>query len=543
VQIMGRTEAIGECQAHGCDALMGRGSVGVAGVEGWIEGSNEMATLFAMHVGRSRGSRGMPVGRIAIRMMLLGLILAWVAPAAYASEIVDLRIGSHADFTRVVFELDSPAGYRIERSSPSPGEWELVVSIDASSIPRKVQSDEALIGLVKITPRGNRAVAQIQLRKDGLSLKEMILANPPRIVLDVLAPATVRKKTAPKTIAKAAPVSKPIVEPAPKPRAEPPPAPAPAPKPVAKVETPARVAKAVVKPESRPEPTREQAAPETRTSAAAWGGEQTSADTQPKVVPGTRPTRKPAAAPAAVGEPSEGGVATMGVETPAARPPAPRKVVAKPTPRARLAETDEGMGMTTILAGIVGLIVLAFGALYLRRRGAGEVEADEGQVVGGGDDNPFSGLASSDASQPELRGGEHTGGTPGEVEIGGLEDDPDRKEEPVAASRIEQTSLELDGEQTAVSGIAQPSTQAAGGAEGDEEVMRIMREFERRIASLEGRLDEVSDARERLERQVAAQTEELRVQRAAIARTQRAVRNMSRPEEDGPTEPALRDPQ
>ena len=38
------------------------------------------------------------------------------------------------------------------------------------------------------------------------------------------------------------------------------------------------------------------------------------------------------------------------------------------------------------------------------------------------------------------------------------------------------------------------------------------------------------------------QTEELRVQRAAIARTQRAVRNMTRPEDEGPTEPALRDP-
>ena len=54
---------------------------------------------------------------------------------------------------------------------------------------------------------------------------------------------------------------------------------------------------------------------------------------------------------------------------------------------------------------------------------------------------------------------------------------------------------------------------------------------------------EAVDARERLERQVAAQTEELRVQRAAIARTQRAVRNMARPEEDtAATEPALRDP-
>ncbi|MEE8580152.1 MAG: hypothetical protein V3T33_01070, partial [Myxococcota bacterium] len=63
-----------------------------------------------------------------------------------------------------------------------------------------------------------------------------------------------------------------------------------------------------------------------------------------------------------------------------------------------------------------------------------------------------------------------------------------------------------------------------------------------RIAAMENQLTEVGDSRERLERQAAAQTEELRVQRAAIARTQRAVRNLSRPEEDGPTEPALREP-
>ena len=49
-------------------------------------------------------------------------------------------------------------------------------------------------------------------------------------------------------------------------------------------------------------------------------------------------------------------------------------------------------------------------------------------------------------------------------------------------------------------------------------------------------------ARERLERQVAAQSEELRVQRAAIARTQRALRSLSRSEEEQATEPALREP-
>ncbi|MBW2665593.1 MAG: hypothetical protein JRE13_04815 [Deltaproteobacteria bacterium] len=59
---------------------------------------------------------------------------------------------------------------------------------------------------------------------------------------------------------------------------------------------------------------------------------------------------------------------------------------------------------------------------------------------------------------------------------------------------------------------------------------------------MEARLDESNEARERLERQVETQAEELRVQRAAIARTQRAVRSLNRPDEDQATEPALRDP-
>jgi len=77
---------------------------------------------------------------------------------------------------------------------------------------------------------------------------------------------------------------------------------------------------------------------------------------------------------------------------------------------------------------------------------------------------------------------------------------------------------------------------------GDADAMRLMRELERRMAQLESRLDEANAARERLERQVTAQSEELRVQRAAIARTQRALRGMSRGGEEQATEPALRDP-
>jgi hypothetical protein len=81
----------------------------------------------------------------------------------------------------------------------------------------------------------------------------------------------------------------------------------------------------------------------------------------------------------------------------------------------------------------------------------------------------------------------------------------------------------------------------ASTAAPDTDVLRVVHELERRMAALESKLAESNEARERLERQVAAQSEELRVQRAAIARTQRALRTMSRGDEDKATEPALRD--
>jgi septal ring factor EnvC (AmiA/AmiB activator) len=80
-----------------------------------------------------------------------------------------------------------------------------------------------------------------------------------------------------------------------------------------------------------------------------------------------------------------------------------------------------------------------------------------------------------------------------------------------------------------------------GAAAPSNDVMQMIQGFERRMQALEAKLDEANEAREKLERQVAAQSEELRVQRAAIARTQRALRTMSRADEDKATEPALRD--
>jgi hypothetical protein len=86
--------------------------------------------------------------------------------------------------------------------------------------------------------------------------------------------------------------------------------------------------------------------------------------------------------------------------------------------------------------------------------------------------------------------------------------------------------------------VPPPKDEDLPGVRGGEDAG--LREMGRRLQVAENRLDEVTDARDRLERQMSAQAEELRVQRAAIARVQRVLRTLARPDEA--TEPAPRDP-
>ncbi len=493
------------------------------------------------------------VGWFALEFAALVWLSIVAASVASASKITDLRIGAHDDFTRVVFELDRPTGYRIERASPTAGVWELVVSLDATSLPRKVQSQKGLIGLVLITPEGSGSVARIQLKQDGLSLKEMILANPPRIVLDVLSPTratAMAAKAAPKPADVRPTASAAESKPVPKVTAA---APTPTPMPsAAPVEPPAA------------EPLAVEAQPDfvpTAVRTAGLDDEARSADSlDPSLAPdhdrGSDPAPAPPAAAALAAAPPAAAQTAPRRETPSERSaPVPaaervaRRAEAPPVPAAE-ADSDSGIGFGKIGMGIAGLLVIGGAVVYLRRRNSAEVEDDfdEGVEVGGpiglGSDNPFANLRSKDDRQPVLSVPHAADGGTGHFEIGDLDDDDEKKVDAMDAPLIGDSGITFGGSETRVQG---PRTSAGAGdgledeGLGDEETMRIIREIEQRMASLETRLDEAVDARERLERQVAAQTEELRVQRAAIARTQRAVRNMNRPDEEGPTEPALRD--
>jgi hypothetical protein len=143
---------------------------------------------------------------------------------------------------------------------------------------------------------------------------------------------------------------------------------------------------------------------------------------------------------------------------------------------------------------------------------------------------PMGGLFDEQPEQDSSAGGT------AEAQLDDIFGGAEQASEPMGDVSMSQPMSDLPAD--AKRGGASPVAAAPG---ADSDVLRVVHELERRMGQLEAKLEESNEARDRLERQVAAQSEELRVQRAAIARTQRALRTMSRGDDDKATEPALRE--
>lgn len=530
---------------------------------------------------RSRDVRGW--GRAG--PLLLSLAIWASSSIAMAAEIVEVRVGRHDTFTRVVFELDRAAGYRIERAESKTGITELVVSVEAMSIPRQLSSPKSLIKTVDVEPSGRRSVARIVLAKDGLKLKEMILASPPRIVLDVLSDAPIVPmvakapvKAAPKPIAKSTPtaktgstktdstktalnktasaktagaeVAKTPSKSNPLTTARDSKTPAPVvkrdPKPIVVAAKPGVVEKNLGKDAA---PALEAAADSDRviedaldSKADSWDVEMAAKSADDAIDPAADAVDR-----------AHGLVAERAA---AAKSAAAQKARRTPTPlntppeKPMVAESDseKGGGWMTWSLAAVGVVVLLLGAaIVARKRSEGsefDAEDEDSDAAESSADNPFSEVGgdddqmnlgtSDDLTQPRPDAGATIVANPNDIE--------EKESESVVFDSEEDSmdSMEVISRDAVNESLGMPPEMGALPAE----FQQMMRDMNSRVQSLEGRIDELVDARDRLERQVAAQTEELRVQRAAIARTQRAVRNLARPEdeEDEATEPALRDP-
>ena len=543
----------------------------------------EMTTQrFHRFGGGFRSSLRSPSGGDKAWALIVALGLLVIALPAFAAEIVEVRVGKHPTFTRVVFELDRSAGYRIERSDSATGVAELVVSLEASSIPRSIKASKSFIALVEVEPQGGRSVVRVRLSQEGLHLKEMILANPPRIVLDLLneppAIASVAKtKPAPAPSepgtseddafdAVVAQIDREPIQEAFEPE----------PAPVVEIEPAddlyvASVIEATEAVEAEVVTVADQPADE----AEAFIGDDSQADLADAAgVFGSADTLGSADALGSAGagdEPStstpvdEGSRDPYLAENARGNAGAPGQAERKPRPMVAKSTTDDGGDWMTwaLVAGGAVVLLLGRGLFLARRRGASDSDsdnwddADSGQGFGNEETavaaegmNPFA-----DADEATMLGAPDD-----ETIVAPLMNNDDDDATIVSVSDEEKESESVvfdDSEETAMDdmevisrdqvneSLGSPAMPQAMGAGVPEDMAQMFAEMTRRMEGLESRCDELVDARDRLERQVAAQTEELRVQRAAIARTQRAVRNLGRgdeSEEQGATEPALRDP-
>jgi hypothetical protein len=496
---------------------------------------------------------------------------AWLATALFsvqasAASLVEVRVGNHADFTRIVLETDAPVRYELSRATPG----EVRVRLFATASPRKLGSKSKLLKEVVVESDSSGSVARLALKQQAsVDVKEMVLTSPPRIVLDLLP----RKGGAAALEAKAA---------APAPVAVTPPAPAPAPtaaeeKPAAEDAAPPVPAPEEAKLDPAPAPAEEEVpardyASEAKAAreagnAAKEAAAQAELDrlagvppsaaldpaaarrVKPEPVPAAAPVAAPAAgadAPTDEGNAEAEGAAAAAAESEgyeAADDEPPSQVTATdarahvPAPGA-LAFLPSPLDDPLVLGVVGSLLALVAVLTVLRGRSA---RAGEQESLA----SPFS--SAEGYSLPPAEGGVSAATLAPEADMGPLFASAAAREHEVDDGSMfdvgEDEAMREEAKPepapyVAMSSAAAPASSPSYNASDLEGLdMRVIEELERRLAHLETRLEEVVDAKERLERHVAAQTEELRVQRAAIARTQRVLRGVVK-SDDLPTEPA-----
>lgn len=570
--------------------------------------------------------------------LLVCLLVVPLAGTAQATEVVEVRIGNHPTYTRVVFETSAPAGYRIEREEAG-GAKLLALTLDATSRERDISSRSVGVESIRIQEELGKTIARIRLRRSDLILKEMILSNPPRIVLDLEHPEAAAPRlaaAATTTPAASAVAPKPSATQrtkSPRPVAK---APAPAPRPAAPIAAKPAAVEPVAKANPAKAPATLAAEPEAPPATPAapkpykvvnWddpakvpGAEDSAAEEHAAAVremtpgahkPGSMGSKQPLPAPAPATDTASASdaagpaVAQAEAETPktsqATPPVKPAERVARATPPSSSSGSSAGTGSktaagasggateapfdyVTIGAIAAGAVLLALIAMRLVRRRSLPNDLDVTTLAAdaeAAEPEPVVARGPSDLTYPAPRpnaGADQAGAADEDDSVSGAAtkkykvDDLDEAvaqskkkrspNQPTEAYSLAEVSAGTSNEVDHAAGLFDdddsegekamdmevndlPSDRSAPAAPppvmaGDSDLASLVQDLISRVGSLEGRLEEANDARERLERQVAAQSEELRVQRAAIARTQRALRSLSRTEEDQATEPALK---
>jgi hypothetical protein len=464
------------------------------------------------------------------------------ASTAPAARVVDVRIGLHGDHTRVVIELDAPSGHQVERSAGDADS--LAVRLDARGEHRHVLSRSPLVEGVTVEPADGGAVARIALRAPGLDYSEMLLDAPPRIVIDVrrAGAAMAARPKAPEPARSVVKVAEPVAAPGSE---------EPADEPMA----------------AGAEQPRDPFVPPASYRALVEAQQSAAADAPPAAAqkPSTGPVASAPTAPAApeaASVPSASSPPSRVLANPPRTAGLPPPIAAALEPmRGWLAGVDPS-GAVLVLAGLV-VTWIFYRRMLARRTRQRTIEGAGADLTVFGDapETEPAPVQPSDAQEtppafahaPEAPEVTRTFAAPAiavpafgdrgidetavQIPAPGL---PASRPTPqlslVTRSDEEERGWQTLSVPTAPSEpeIAAPPPSPASIPESGEDRVAIL---ERRILRLEGRIEELLESRQRLERYAAAQNEELRVQRAAIARTQRVLRGVVRPEETG-SEPA-----
>jgi hypothetical protein len=166
-----------------------------------------------------RHGRGLPLRARPQLVLLVGLLagaIGTVAGPARAARVVDVRVGRHPDFLRVVFETDAATTFRLEAPGPA---GEIRVRLDADSEPRVVEAPGAASVRVEPLPDGG-SLARIQADAP-VRIESQVLDHPPRVVLDLRREPTQAAAAEGGAPAEAEPAETPGAEPAETPGAEP----------------------------------------------------------------------------------------------------------------------------------------------------------------------------------------------------------------------------------------------------------------------------------------------------------------------------------
>ena len=113
------------------------------------------------------------------------LLIATAAGPAGAAKLSAARIGRHSDYSRIVFEFEEPAQYRIQEQKDV--DRLAVVFFDSSGdVPQSLPPENSrCIRAVVISEQDENLVADISLFSPRYRLKPFTLQNPFRMVLDI----------------------------------------------------------------------------------------------------------------------------------------------------------------------------------------------------------------------------------------------------------------------------------------------------------------------------------------------------------------------